>query len=184
MSIRNIKLTVWSRIIGFGYTWTYPNSDEKVYKIPIYQISVDGVNNSGKSQNFWFSTYRFGVTRKTNKSQPLVVGLADQQTHIIKTWIPTYKVHSYLSTEDGAWQVYDNFLIHDGPDDPYSELYATVGCLEICYGPNGFNLFNDTIIDLSGSKKPTRGEKLLEIGASGKMAITYMKAQRPPLTER
>jgi hypothetical protein len=50
--------------------------------------------------------------------------LADYQTHTIKAWLPDYSVHSYPSPEDGAWQVYNNFVIHDGPDKPKQQLYA------------------------------------------------------------
>ena len=32
--------------------------------------------------------------------------------------------------EDGAWQVHGNYLIHDGPDDPMTQVYVTAGCIE------------------------------------------------------
>ncbi len=109
--------------------------------------------------------------------------MAGQQTHIIKAWLPHYSVHSARSREKGAWQVYDNFLIHDGPDDPKKEVYASVGCIEICNGPQGFDRFNDFIISLSGSNQPSRASQLAEIGRSKKMVITYQKAVRPPYTK-
>lgn len=84
--------------------------------------------------------------------------------------------------EKGAWQVYDNFLIHDGPDDPKREVYASVGCLEVCNGPRGFDDFNDYIISLSGSSAPNRAAKLNDIGSSKSIIITYTKATRPPLS--
>ncbi len=83
--------------------------------------------------------------------------------------------------EKGAWQVYGNFLIHDGPDDPKREIYASIGCLEVCNGPNGFDKFNDFIVSLSGSHATTRMNKLLDVGKSGKMKIIYKKATRPAL---
>lgn len=91
-------------------------------------------------------------------------------------------MHSAPSVEKGAWQVYGNFLIHDGPDDPASQVYASIGCVEICGGPNGFVKFNDYIISLSGTKAKTRAKKLAEIGRSKIMKITYLAASRPPLT--
>jgi hypothetical protein len=72
------------------------------------------------------------------------------------------------------------FLIHDGPDKPMSQIYASIGCIEICGGPRGFDQFNDFIIQLSGSKK-TRTEALVEIGAARKIKITYLKAEKPAL---
>lgn len=130
-----------------------------------------------------FSVFRFGVTRKDEKSEPFVVGLSDQQTHVIKRWMPTYSPHSAKSTEIGAWQIYDSFLIHDGPDYPRNpRAFATIGCIEVC-SPGAFNQFNDLIIELSGSKKSSRDQQLIEIGSSGQMTITYLQAQRPPLKE-
>jgi hypothetical protein len=108
-----------------------------------------------------------------------VVGLAEFQTHVIKAWLPDYRVHSAASPENGAWQVYGNFLIHDGPDNP-REIFATIGCIEIM-GPQGFIRFNDLVSALSGPKATNRAQQLIEIGGAGQMSITYAKASRPPL---
>lgn len=59
-------------------------------------------------------------------------------------------------SEAGAWQVYGNFLIHDGPDNKTdgAEPYATIGCIEVWGGPQGFVGFNSFLmISLSGSKR-------------------------------
>lgn len=181
MAIRKITLTVGNKIIGHAQTWSYPENDGKIYLIPTYELEVDGTGDDGKARKKSYEVFRFGVSRKTKTSAPAVVGLADYQTHKIKAWLPDYTVHSANSPEKGAWQVYASFLIHDGPDDPSKELYASIGCVEVCRGPQGFVTFNDFIIELSGSKKATRTEKLKEIGASGKMVITYLKAARPKL---
>jgi hypothetical protein len=122
--------------------------------------------------------------KKTTDSPAVVVGLADTQTHIIKSWLPSYSVHSASSREDGAWQVYNNFLIHDGPDNPMSKrsIYASIGCIEICGGPQGFANFNDFIIELSGATASTRANKLAQIGKAHNISITYLSAPRPKLT--
>ena len=180
--IRKIQMNVGSTPIGKAITWSYPSDDGNIYVIPTYKLTVSGTNDAGLPESKDYEVFRFGVQRKDSSSSARVVGLADLQTHTIKKWIPSYEVHSASSPEKGAWQVYDDFLIHDGPDSPMTELYASIGCVEICYGPSGFILFNDFIISLSGSTKKTRDEKLKEIGSSGKMTITYQKATRPPLT--
>jgi hypothetical protein len=183
MSIRQINLTVGNSIVGHGVTWSYKIDDGARYSIPIYALEVKGKDDSDKSQTRSFDVFRFGVTRASANSAARVVGLADEQTYTIEAWLPKYVVHSAVTTEKGAWQVFKNYLIHDGPDDPDSRnnAYATLGCLEICRGPAGFDIFNDFIISLSGSKKSSRDEKLAEIGKSGKMVIKYLKAARPPL---
>jgi hypothetical protein len=146
--------------------------------IPTYELTVSGTDDSGKQKIKVFKVIRFGL-KSINGRTPSVVGLADQQTHTIKAWLPHYSVHSARSKERGAWQVYDNFLIHDGPDDPKKEVYASVGCIEICNGPRGFDKLNDLIISLSGSTRGKRSDKLTDIGNSKKMIITYQKAIRP-----
>ena len=125
---------------------------------------------------------RFGV-KQEGSGPPRSVGLADQQTHVIEMWLPQYTVHSAPSAENGAWKVYDHFLVHDGPDDPQdaTSVYATVGCVELC-GPAKFDAMNDLIISLSGITTGTRAEKLNAIGTSGKLKITYAAATRPPIT--
>jgi len=181
MSIRNIKLTVGSKIVDYAKTWSYPEDDGNIYKLPTYDLIVEGSDDAGNLQKKTYEVFRFGVSRPNKKTAARIVGLADKQTHTIKAWLPDYTVHSANSPEKGAWQVYDSFLIHDGPDEPKNELYASIGCVEICHGPEGFVSFNTFLINLSGSKKSSRGEKLKEMGSSGKMAITYLKAARPPL---
>ncbi|WP_434385063.1 hypothetical protein [Melittangium boletus] len=180
--MRGVKLSVGGSVIGKAKTWAYPDGVRfGLYKIPTYELTVAGTNAKGKRVSKNFEVMRFGVQFKEGFASPKVVGLADKQTHVIKKWIPTYTVHSADSLEKGAWQVYDSFLIHDGPDDPSIEEYASIGCVEICNGPQGFDSFNDLIISLSGSSKTQRGEQLLEIGSSGHLSISYEQAKRPAL---
>lgn len=185
-SLRQIKITVGGTPVGKGYTWSYPNYNQKIYIIPTYEMILEGTNDFNQREQFRFEVYRFGVTLKAGRSAPQVVGLADHQSHTIKQFIPTYRVHSAPSQEDGAWQVYDNFLIHDGPDAPDNRSespYATVGCIEVC-GPGMFRTFNERLIRLSGVRKDLlKTTQLLNIGKSGKMRITYLPATRPPLKE-
>lgn len=183
MTLRRIELTVGSAPIGAAQTWSYPSDDLKRYSIPTYSMQVKGVNGRGIPVMQTFEVIRFGVHRKSPTDKTTVVGLADSQKYVIQAWLPSYTVHSARSEERGAWLVFANYLIHDGPDDPQNQVYATAGCIEICRGPRGFDAFNDLVIALSGSTKPTRGEQLDQIGRSGVMSLHYVKAARPPLVE-
>lgn len=177
--MRKVKIQVGGRPIGEQRTWAYPNGQSLgEYLIPIYECSVVGVDNAGKAVNTSFNVLRFGVQCKDSRTAT-VVGLAEFQSHVIKSWLPGYRVHSARSPENGAWHVYDNFLIHDGPDNPI-ELFATIGCVEIM-GSRGFVKFNDLIISLSGPKALNRPQQLIEIGSGRLLSITYEKASRPPL---
>jgi hypothetical protein len=96
--------------------------------------------------------------------------------------LPQYRVHSAPSGEDGAWQVYGNFLIHDGPDHP-GEIFATIGCIEVM-GPRGFVKFNDLILRLAEPPGTHRDQQLVHVGQSGQLSITYAPAARPPLKKK
>ena len=151
--------------------------------IPTYDLEVSGTDSAGKAVSTTYEVLRFGLHCPTKKSSPATVGLASEQVHVIKAWLPHYSVHSARSLEVGAWQVYDNFLIHDGPDDPLTEVYASIGCLEICGAPRGFDGFNDLLISLSGPKATARSAQLAEIGKSRNITIKYEKSTRPPVVK-
>ena len=184
--LRNIKISIGSKPIGTAVTWTYPNDDGELYEIPTYEMTVVGTDDAGNKVEKKFEVLRFGVTKKTFGSPPQVVGLAQKQSHKIKAWLPNYSVHSSDASTDaeaGAWQVYGNYLIHDGPDNPQdlAEPYASIGCIEVCGGPQGFVQLNNLLISLSGSQQRTRQQKLAEIGSSGTITISYEAATRPPV---
>lgn len=160
-------------------TWAYPYGERLGrFLIPVYDCLVEGTDDAGTAVRERFDVLRFGVHCPDGKTAG-VVGLANQQTHTIKAWLPHYRVHSARSPENGAWQVYKDFLIHDGPDDA-TEIFATIGCVEIM-GRQGFVKFNDLIIALSGCSPGARDEQLHEIGRAGSMSITYARAARPAL---
>jgi hypothetical protein len=180
--MRRVKMIVWNTPVGEALTWAYPDGDpSKHYIIPTYELDVSGTDGAGRPVHRTFEVLRFGLQFKRGFDAPHVVGLADQQTHDIKAWIPTYSVHSARSLEKGAWQIYGNFLIHDGPDNQKTEVYATIGCIEVCGAPRGFDMFNDLLIQLSGPKARGRASQLQEIGRARNMHITYMKASRPAI---
>jgi hypothetical protein len=179
--MRQVKLVCGAKPIGKALTWPYPaGSPSDLWVVPTYQLEVSGTDSAGAKSKRSFEVLRFGVQGRPHKS-PRVVGLASLQKHTIKRWIPDYSVHSARSVERGAWVVYGNFLIHDGPDDPSLQVYATIGCIEICNGPKGFDDFNDYLIELSGPTASNRADQLVEIGNAKNMVITYMKATRPAL---
>jgi hypothetical protein len=59
-----------------------------------------------------------------------------------------------------AWQVFGNFLTHDGPDNA-PELFASIGYVEVM-GPQGFVRFNNLIIALSGPEPRAETNSLLK----------------------
>jgi hypothetical protein len=166
--------------MGQEKVWSYPYGDpSEHFWVPTYSCRVSGTDDSGGNATQTFSVVRFGLQCNDGKTVK-VVGLADPQTHVIKAWLPSYRVHSGHSMENGAWQVYNNFLIHDGRDNERDDIFASIGCIEI-RGVRGFSRFNDFILSLAGSKASSREGQLGEIGRSGSMFITYEQAARPPV---
>jgi hypothetical protein len=167
----------------------------QLYELPTYTIKVSGIDNTGAAVSQVWEVYRFGIYHNDGsdfhyKARGLfVAGLANEQTHLIKHFDPNYTVHSASSLENGAWQVKNSFLIHDGPDIPLtatnnsiSGLYASVGCIEICGTNAGFDRFNKFIVELSGTKK-TGTDALIEIASKQLVSIHYLEAKKPSLKE-
>ena len=174
-ALRGIQMTVGNVPIGTAVTFDYPDMNNQTqYLIPTYSLDVKGTDASGRRISKSFEVIRFGVNTLRNGNIAMV-GLANAQSYRIQNWISTYSVHSASSTETGAWQVNGNYLIHDGPDNPMSEMYATAGCIEVCGGPNGFVTFNNFLLSLSGASS------LSQLGSSGTMSIKYLPATRPPI---
>lgn len=177
--MRAIVLTVGNVAVRDQVTWAYPNGQALGhFRTPVYHMTVAGTNAKGAASKRTFEVLRFGVMCEDGTTAHMV-GLADDQPHRIKSWIPTYVVHSAHSKENGAWHVYGNFLIHDGPDNA-KEIFATIGCIEVM-GASGFSHFNDYLIALSGASGSTREQKLVALGRSGMMTIHYLRATRPAL---
>lgn len=122
MSLREIHLRVGATPLGIAYTWSYPNSNGRVYVVPTYGLTVKGYNDAHLPSERTFEVLRFGVHRTQANLTPRVVGVSSQHRYVIRRWLPNYKVHSFHSREDGAWQVHGNYLIHDGPDNPKTQL--------------------------------------------------------------
>lgn len=181
MALRAIRLVVGGVPLNRALTWSYPHGDGQIYVIPTYRMIMIGTDVDKKPMSQTFEVLRFGVHRTTKNLQPRIVGIARAEGHTIKRWIPNYKVHSADSREDGAWQVHGNFLIHDGPDYPMRQLYATAGCIEVCGGPGGFVAFNRLVAQWSGSSRTSLSEMLAEVGSSGCLHIAYEQAARPEL---
>lgn len=180
--MKNIEITIGGDRIGWGYTWGYPDGDgKKLYRIPIYKVFVKEKSATTAAKEF--DAYRFGVEPKLG-GMPHVVGLADAQSYVVQGWIENYPPNSTdAAVERGAWHIKDNYLIHDGPDEPQRtdlHIFATIGCISIC-GPNKFTEFCDYLISLSGATGADRSRKLANLGGAQIVSVTYIKTERPTL---
>ncbi len=168
--MRNVTVLVTSFKIGSARITSYPyrpNKPRILYSVPLYQVTIKGKNENNNLVTEDFEAIRFGVYRSKNEG-PKVVGLADYQTHTL-SW-------DYITTmNDDAWRVYSGFFIHQGPSDPLSGRYGSIGCVEIC-GLGEWERFNDTIKKFSGLKS------LTEVSKNKLVTVEYQTAERPLLT--
>ncbi len=166
--IRAVSVTVGGASIGTATVRSYPTDDGHTYEVPLYNMTVSGTNDAGTAVSQSWSVIRFGVQYDEARGVgPRVVGLADEQTHTLN-WV------DYMG---GSWQVYGNFLIHDGPDNPDGTRWGAIGCVEVC-GANGWENFNTLIKDLSNSDSESA------ISSAGQLTVSYAAATRPALTRR
>ncbi len=174
--IREVNITITDNIVGTGIVRSYPhpnpnppdNEEPEIYEVPLYEMIVTGTDANGVTKTYNYTIVRFGVQKNENTGiGPRVVGLADAQTHTLN-WV------DYMG---GSWQVYGNFLIHEGADDPTTSPWGSLGCVEVC-GVDGWENFNNNIKELAGSNNEA------EIANSGKLQATYEAAERPALVRR
>lgn len=180
--MKSIDITIGGDPVGWGYTWGYPHGDgKKLYRIPIYKVFVKEKTATTAARAF--DAYRFGVQQKLG-AIPHVVGLADAQSYVVQGWIENYPPHdTHAAVERGAWHIKDNYLIHDGPDEPQStesHVFATIGCISIC-GPNMFTEFCDYLVSISGATGADRAKKLASLGGAKIVSVNFLKAERPTL---
>ncbi len=167
--MRNVTVIVTDFKLGRAHITSYPyrpNRPRILYSVPLYRVTIKGRNNVNNLVTKDFEAIRFGVYR-TKTEGPKIVGLADYQTHILKL--------DYITTmNDDAWRVYDGFFIHQGPNNPTSGSYGSIGCIEIC-GFGEWDLFNDTIKNLTGLNS------LTQISNNKLVTVEYERAERPSL---
>ncbi len=163
---RSVTVLASSLMVGSGVVVPYSHGRGRVnsirYRVPLYRMNLSGLDSAGNGQVLEFSVIRFGVVDTDGTHH--VVGLADRQEHVLR-WV------SYMG---GSWQIYGNFLIHDGADDPAQMAYGAIGCIEVT-GVNAWPRFLESIRMLAG----LRDEQ--QISRSGCLRIKIEGTTRPPL---
>lgn len=167
--IRKVKIVITNNKVGEGLVRAYPQSNNKEYIVPLYDCYIEGKMENGTTKKEYFSVIRFGVQRDESKNiAPKVVGLKDKQTHILN-WV------NYMG---GSWQVYGNWLIHEGAENPSVEAWGALGCIEVT-GKGEWSRFNNVIRSLSGETS------LSDISKAKTLSVHYEAvSERPPLIEK
>lgn len=140
--------TTRCRIIPFTYDNNagLQKSDSKhylAYRVPMYVVVVQG------GSEYW--ALRFGLVnhgeKAPRKERQCDAGLTSARS-VQPPWIGTYSPHSFtLPGRKGAWQIQQDFLIHQGTDG--KSIGGALGCIEIC-GPQRWDTFLAEIERLAG----------------------------------
>ncbi|MCS3556184.1 MULTISPECIES: hypothetical protein [unclassified Sphingobacterium] len=172
--IRPVTITVSGTPDGFqyinSYPWKYTKGTVK-FEVPLYKVTVDGTVAAGSPVNYYFKALRFGVHKDSETGPETVVGKANYDSRVVMEWMPDNPHYP-----DGAFWVYDNYLIHIGPSDLSTCDDGNLGCIAVLdtYGLD-YTKFKKSILELSGSKDYN------EIIRAGKLKIIYEKSLHPPL---
>jgi hypothetical protein len=169
-----VTITVTSKIIGRKWALSPYNPTDGVigapeYLVPTYIMKVSGVSSH-------FKVIRFGIKR-TNLNPPPKTRICDvglfKNNIYTATWIPTYTVHSGPGSVPGAWQIYKNFLIHEGSSNP-SDAWGTYGCVEVV-GAGEWSRFIKSV-------KKTGGAENIILSKQKLVKINIEKAAAPIAT--
>lgn len=110
---------------------SYPIATGKAYKVPVYRVKVTGSARPGEER--WFSALRFLPSKRSSGEAVFMSGLADAQQYLTPTFDPEYNPHNTPGMDDGAFCLYDNFLVHAGPDTVDENDYGIggLGCVAV-----------------------------------------------------
>jgi hypothetical protein len=153
--IRPVLVHVTSQVTGAGLVVPYEHGRRRpelgTYEVPLYEMYVSGKDRKGKSVSHSFNVIRFGIKSDSTSS---TVGLKDQQSHTLKR-VP------YMG---GSWQIYGNWLVHEGAEYPGRDAFGALGCIEVT-GPGSWQDFENRLLELSGARSAD------ELGKSGRLKI-------------
>lgn len=160
--LRPATLTLTANEEQFAYTYPYRDgaSDKySLYKVPLYQMFLEGDGEDDICQKIKFLVMRYGVRKDVDGSHR-VTGMSSAQTHTLK-WIQSKRIGM-------VWQITGNHLLHTSGMHPmlFSRgLYAVSGCVGITgYDPDDITkhawvYFNEKVLELTGASNQEEASK-------------------------
>lgn len=193
---RDVTIHITSDVVGsFTGAKSYPYAQYRedgtilLYDVPIYRMWVKGRNSAGEYVEHAFKCLRFMPVLRKNEEIPTMKQLnmtSDKITNIDgssgiypEIYDSTYPVHSNNNSENGGIVLFDDYLIHDGPDDN-DDLFGGAGCIEM-YGQDGLSNLISTIMGLTGSDSSDRKTNLESIMNHQKLLVLIDSAETPRL---
>ena len=163
MPTRKVKITLTNKVVGSYEARSYPDDSQgdnnwiELYKVPVYEVTIAGKDNSGTDKTIIHQAPRFMPYWNDPKALDphystkgwANSGLSSARTVIVSRYIRDYAVQNRYTPGKGAIVLKGAFYIHAGPGVLSDVGYGSAGCVEII---GNYDTFKSDIASLSGSK--------------------------------
>jgi hypothetical protein len=192
MKSKRVTVTLTSKIIGSYEARSYPHDDIdgdgkiELYKVPVYELTVGGVDNAGKKAVFQHKAPRF-MPYWNDPSAPdshyktkgwVNARLSQSRTVIVRRYIRDYEVRNRYSPGRGAIVMEGTFYIHGGPANEADIGFGSAGCVEII---GNYDTFKSNIAELSGLKASSADDAIAKLVAEGNLIVVVVAAVVPDI---
>jgi hypothetical protein len=191
MALREVLITISNETVP-SLTYlakSYPDPDyddnglREIYKVPVYYVYIDGVNNDDIQERKTWNALRFmpywnpeGKYGYKNRGW-INAGIHCLPKRKVREYKPNYTIHNSPSVHKGAIVIRDSFYIHEGPGDISYAMAGSAGCVEII---GSFLKFKEDIRDLSGNTSDA-DSAMLELVKAGKLYLEVQSATPPDI---
>jgi hypothetical protein len=175
VELKPVTLTVGGTPISGlrGKVASYPRITEKMYRVPVYNMTLQGQNGEKKE----YEVLRFGV--RLDKSEPdskdRMFGMTNQYEQLVLTeFDPKYLAGSWVIAHLSQGRT----MIHDG--NTLEAGVANLGCIAVMARSKKQNAFRNFLADLL---KFTGARSQLEIADARVLRFNSESAETPDLIE-
>lgn len=191
MGTRKVTIKLSKKVVGNYEARSYPHDDIngngkiELYKVPLYEIRVSGIDDSGAAVTFTYKAPRF-MPYWNNPKAPdphyktlgwANSGLSKGRTIKVKRYIKDYEVRNRYSPGKGAIVMKGAFYIHAGPASESDVGFGSAGCVEII---GNYDTFKADIASLSGSGLAA-DDAIGKLVAVGKLIVVIEYAEPPKI---
>lgn len=192
MTTRKVTITLSNKVVGSYEARSYPhddmNADGKIelYKVPLYEITIAGIDESGNNTIFTHKAPRF-MPYWNNPKAPdphyhtkgwINAGLSHARTITVERYIRHYEVHNRFSPGRGAIVMQGTFYIHAGPATEADVGFGSAGCVEII---GNYDTFKAQIASLSGFKSAIADDAIAKLVMDRKLIVNIKNATVPDI---
>jgi hypothetical protein len=192
VATRKVTITLTNKVVGSYEARSYPhddmNGDGKIelYKVPLFEISIAGVDDTGNAVTFTHKAPRF-MPYWNNPRTPdphyhtkgwVNAGLSQARTIKVERYIRHYEVRNRYSPGRGAIVMKGAFYIHAGPASEADVGFGSAGCVEII---GNYDIFKANIASLSGYPSAIADDAIAKLVMDRKLTVIIKNATVPDI---